>query len=101
MRGGVKKAIILKATVFYLFTGYTWLRSGHNVSEHCSPYLTACGALDIAFSARLLAVRPATRKAVVLFYCHPEARRKDLDFQILHCIQNDNLCGCLFKTTML
>ncbi len=53
---------MFSATVFYLFTGYTWLRSGHNVSGYGASYLTGCGALDIALTARRLAVRPALYK---------------------------------------
>ena len=53
---------MLSATVFYLFTGYTWLRSGYNYSAYNAQYLTASGLQNYAYPARLLAVRPALYK---------------------------------------
>ena len=53
---------MLSATVFYLFTGYTWMRSGHGFNAYTALYLTASGVRDGAYPARLLAVRPALYK---------------------------------------
>ena len=49
---------------FYNLSGYTWLRSGDRTSAYGAQYLSASGEYDGAYPARLLAVRPATHKAV-------------------------------------
>ncbi len=63
---------------FYnLFKGYTWLRSGARNPSDNARYLSSYSAYYYTFPARRFSVRPATHKAVGLFYCHPEARRKE------------------------
>ena len=48
---------------FKLITGYTWLRSGSYDYAYKYSYLTSSAYWNVAYPARLLAVRPATHKA--------------------------------------
>ena len=47
---------------FKLITGYTWLRSGSYDYAYKYSYLTSSAYWNVAYPARLLAVRPATHK---------------------------------------
>jgi len=77
---------------FYnLFKGYTWLRSGARNPSDNARYLSSYGAYYYTFPARRFSVRPATHKAVGLFYCHPEARRRILIFRSFTNAQDDKV----------